>query len=224
MSDYRVVREKRKSFAAEVNPDFLVVIKAPVEAADVQVDAFIHRKTKWINKQLDYFKQFNRPENRQIVSGGSVLYLGRQYQLIIEKAPWKNAVRVLKNKIYILSSAPQKTEEINAAFQNWLLSRAQAVFSERLAECMKSFPTLTTPKLNVRKLKKRWGSYLKQHQIVLNPDLIKASKHSIDYVIFHELCHAFYPNHTAEFYSLLSTKMPDWREVKNKMELKLLSY
>lgn len=224
MSDYRVVREKRKSFAAEVNPDFQVVIKAPNEAPDIAVDDFIRRKTKWIDKQLDYFRQFNRPENSQIVSGCSVLYLGRQYQLIIEKAAWKNAVRVLKNKIYILSSAPQKTDEINAAFQNWLLSRAQNVFSERLAECMKSFPNMTRPELKIRKLKKRWGSYLKKHQIVLNPDLIKASKRSIDYVIFHELCHAFYPNHTAEFYKLLSTKMPDWRNMKEKMELKLLSY
>lgn len=224
MSDYRVVREKRKSFAAEVNPDFQVVIKAPNEAPDIAVDDFIRRKTKWIDKQLDYFRQFNRPENSQIVSGCSVLYLGRQYQLIIEKAAWKNAVRVLKNKIYILSSAPQKTDEINAAFQNWLLSRAQNVFSERLAECMKSFPNVTRPELKIRKLKKRWGSYLKKHQIVLNPDLIKASKRSIDYVIFHELCHAFYPDHTAEFYKLLSTKMPDWRNMKEKMELKLLSY
>lgn len=224
MSDYRVVREKRKSFAAEVNPDFQVVIKAPNEAPDIAVDDFIRRKTKWIDKQLDYFRQFNRLENSQIVSGCSVLYLGRQYQLIIEKAAWKNAVRVLKNKIYILSSAPQKTDEINAAFQNWLLSRAQNVFSERLAECMKSFPNMTRPELKIRKLKKRWGSYLKKHQIVLNPDLIKASKRSIDYVIFHELCHAFYPDHTAEFYKLLSTKMPDWRNMKEKMELKLLSY
>ena len=67
MSDYRVVREKRKSFAAEVNPDFQVVIKAPNEAPDIAVDDFIRRKTKWIGKQLDYFRQFNRPENSQIV-------------------------------------------------------------------------------------------------------------------------------------------------------------
>lgn len=224
MPEYRIIREKRKSFAAEVNPDLRVAIKAPLEAADREIDAFIRRKTKWINKQIAYFKQFNRPENNKIVSGCSVLYLGRQYQVIVEKAAWKNAIHVLKNKIYILSSAPQKTDEINAAFQNWLFSRAQTVFSERLAECMKAFPTLTTPDLKIRKLQKRWGSYMKKHQIVLNPGLIKASKRSIDYVIFHELCHAFYSNHTADFYTLLSTKMPDWQEVKEKMEIKLLSY
>lgn len=219
-----IVREPRKSFAAEVVPDGAVTIKAPVQAGDAEINAFIERKTKWIEKQQAYFKQFNRPEQFEIISGGSALYLGRQYQIIIEKAPLKNAVRVLKNKIYILSGAPQKTAQINADFQKWLLRRAEDVFAERLRECLKSFPDLPPPVLKIRKLKKRWGSYLKKHEIILNPDLIKANKKSIDYVIFHELCHAYFPNHSDGFYNLLASKIPDWKQVKERFELKLLSY
>lgn len=219
-----IVREPRKSFAAEVVPDGAVTIKAPVQAGDAEINAFIERKTKWIEKQQAYFKQFNRPEQFEIISGGSALYLGRQYQIIIEKAPLKNAVRVLKNKIYILSGAPQKTAQINADFQKWLLRRAEDVFAERLRECLKSFPDLPPPVLKIRKLKKRWGSYLKKHEIILNPDLIKANKKSIDYVIFHELCHAYFPNHSDGFYNLLASKMSDWKQVKERFELKLLSY
>ena len=65
---------------------------------------------------------------------------------------------------------------------------------------------------------------MKKHEIILNPDLIKANKKSIDYVIFHELCHAYFPNHSDGFYNLLATKMPDWKQVKEWFELKLLSY
>lgn len=79
------------------------------------------------------------------------------------------------------------------------------------------------PTLKVRKLKRRWGSYLKKNEIVLNPDLIKASKQSIDYVIYHELCHAYFDKHTDDFYNLLSLKMPNWKQVKENFELKLLS-
>lgn len=145
-----IVREPRKSFAAEVVPDGAVTIKAPLRAGDAEINAFIERKTKWIEKQQAYFKQFNRPEQFEIISGGSVLYLGRQYQIIIEKAPLKNAVRVLKNKIYILSGAPPKMAQINADFQKWLLRRAEDVFAERLRECLKSFPDLPTPVLKIR--------------------------------------------------------------------------
>lgn len=223
-NDFRIIKEDRKSLAAEVYPDFRIVIKAPVKAKDFEIENFIKRKTSWINKQLTYFKQFNVPGNKIYESGSSALYLGRQYQVIIEKAALKNVVKIANNKIYILSSAPQKIDEINKAFSDWQVQRAEVVFRERLNECLKSFPDLEKPILKIRKLKKRWGSYLKKHEIVLNPELIKASKISIDYVIYHELCHAYYNNHTEDFYNLLSLKMPDWKKVKENMELKLLSY
>lgn len=219
-----IIRERRKSIAAEVYPDLSVVIKAPEEANDAQINAFIKRKEAWIEKQKRYFRQFNRKEPMEILSGSSVLYLGRQYQVIIEKAAYKNRVKVMKNRLYILSSAPQKSHEIIADFQRWLLSRATVVFNERLVECLKFFPTLPAPKMTIRRLKKRWGSYLKRHEIVLNPDLIKANKQAIDYVIIHELCHAFYPRHDDDFYRLLSSKMPNWKAIKEKFEKKLLSY
>ena len=106
MSEFKIVKENRKSLVAEVYPDFQVIIKAPQQVKDFEIDDFIKRKTLWIKKQIDYFKQFNAPENKIYESGSSALYLGRQYQIIIEKAALKNVVKVLKNKIYILSSAP----------------------------------------------------------------------------------------------------------------------
>ena len=224
MDNIKIVKEKRKSLAVEVYPNFTVLVKSPEQAKDFEIKDFIKRKTPWIEKQLNYFKQFNMLEDKVYESGSSVLYLGRQYQVIIEKSPLRNIIKVLNNKICILTPSPQKLDEINHAFQNWFIKRAETIFNERLNVCMKAFPDLKMPQLKIRKLNKRWGSYLKKHEIVLNPALIRASKQSIDYVIYHELCHAYYPNHTDEFYNLLSLKMPNWEKIKEKMELKLLSY
>ena len=49
-----IIRELRKSIAAEVHPDLSVVIKAPIEASDTQINAFIKRKEAWIEKQKKY--------------------------------------------------------------------------------------------------------------------------------------------------------------------------
>lgn len=224
LDNIKIIKEKRKSLAVEVYPNFSVVIKSPEQAKDFEIKDFIKRKTPWIEKQINYFKQFNMPEDKIYESGSSALYLGRQYQVIIEKSLLRNIVKVFNNKIYILTPFTQKIDEINQAFSDWMIKRAETVFNERLNVCMKAFPDLKMPSLKIRKLNKRWGSYLKKHEIVLNPALIKASKQAIDYVIYHELCHAYYPNHTEEFYNLLSLKMPNWEKVKEKMELKILSY
>ena len=54
--NFRIIKEDRKSLSAEVYPDFRIIIKAPVQAKDFEIDNFIKRKTLWIDKQLSYFK------------------------------------------------------------------------------------------------------------------------------------------------------------------------
>jgi predicted metal-dependent hydrolase len=55
----------------------------------------------------------------------------------------------------------------------------------------------------------------------LNVDLVRAGPHLIDYVICHELAHAFYGNHGGEWQDLLSSVMPDWKQRKSQLEAML---
>ena len=52
----------------------------------------------------------------------------------------------------------------------------------------------------------------------LNPHLVKAPKECIDYVILHELCHISEHNHSDKFWRLLTQVMPNWKEVKAKLD------
>jgi predicted metal-dependent hydrolase len=109
---------------------------------------------------------------------------------------------------------PSNSDKVKLLIQAWLRSRADAIFTERYAYCL----TLVTkigiePKLpgfQMRYMSKRWGSCTKDGKIILNPELIAAPKHCIDYVITHELCHLKARNHSQAFYKLLATVMKDW--------------
>lgn len=52
MSEFKIIKEDRNSLAAEVYPDFQVIIKAPRQARDFEIDDFIKRKTLWIKNKL----------------------------------------------------------------------------------------------------------------------------------------------------------------------------
>ena len=67
-------------------------------------------------------------------------------------------------------------------------------------------------------MKKRWGSFLNQDKIFLNPKLIHSSKDCIDYVITHELCHMKYKSHDSRFHKFLNEQYPKWEKVKEKLE------
>jgi len=74
-------------------------------------------------------------------------------------------------------------------------------------------------KVTIRKMKTRWGScnYHKK-SINLNLELIKKPLECVEYVIFHELTHLIYPNHSKDFYNYLLTYMSDWKRRKERLE------
>ena len=67
-------------------------------------------------------------------------------------------------------------------------------------------------------MEKRWGSCTRNGKITLNPEMIKAPKACIEYVMVHELCHLVHHNHTRDFYDLQSRMFPDWQKWKDKLE------
>jgi predicted metal-dependent hydrolase len=74
----------------------------------------------------------------------------------------------------------------------------------------------------LREMQTRWGSCTPKGKIILNPELIKAPKGCIEYVIIHELCHLVHHDHTQKFIDLQTKEMKDWEKWKMKLE-KLLA-
>ena len=56
-----------------------------------------------------------------------------------------------------------------------------------------------------------------KNKIILNERLIEKSKDCIEYVVFHELAHLRYPNHSKDFYNYLTELMPEWKVKKLKL-------
>ncbi|HOA14821.1 MAG TPA: SprT family zinc-dependent metalloprotease [Bacillota bacterium] len=68
------------------------------------------------------------------------------------------------------------------------------------------------PKLRVRAMKTRWGSYSRRtNSISLNASLVKAPPELMEYVVAHELTHLMHMDHSAGFHGALAGLMPDWR-------------
>jgi len=125
------------------------------------------------------------------VSGTELFYIGRQYQLIVEKREGSGkAVLLGKSKITVFTPAPSDAEFTKNIFKDWLKVQTGKELKSALNRCMTKFSDINPPELRIRKLSKRWGSYQKG-VIILNSNLIFKSKKCMDYVITHEPCHFF---------------------------------
>ncbi len=211
----------RKSLGITVTPEMEVLVKAPSDTPMEKIHEKLRKKAPWIIKQQSYFLSFlPKTTQRKFISGETHLYLGRQYRLKISYGI-KETVK-LKGKFIEVTSSDKSN--VKTLLNQWYLQHAEAKFHVLAAPLIEKFKKYKVEPSSIvlRSMPTRWGSCTPMGKIILNPELIKAPKGCIEYVIIHELCHLVHHDHTQKFIDLQTKEMKDWEKWKMKLE-KLLA-
>lgn len=223
--DYHLILEERRTIAATVYPNSELLVKAPVDATPARIESFLVKKLRWVLKQKRYFSQFKISEQKQFVSGETFQYRGRSYKLLLHSNCISERVSLQHGILNVFLAGAKDSSIARLMVENWYTASARRVFPERVRVCsaLFNFPEVPVPEVILRRMNKRWGSYSKKlNRITLNRELIRVATRFIDYVIIHELCHVISEKHNAEFYALLESRLPNWRQLKTELELYLL--
>lgn len=210
----------RRTLEIAVHPDQSVTVKAPLATEPSEIHRRIARRAGWIIKQQKYFRQFEpRTPARCYVSGETHLYLGKRYRLKIKKGR-RDEVKLTRGYFEVQVKSPVSSRKIKNLMDEWYEEKAVDKFRESFEYCSSNFKKfhLSVSKLQIKRLKKRWGSLSAKGTLTLNADLIRAPKECIDYVITHEYCHLNHRDHNPKFYACLKKIMPDWEKRKHKLE------
>ena len=215
--DYELQFSDRKTLGITVTPEMSVIVSAPVGTEIHKIESRLIKRAPWIIRSISYFLSFHpKTPKRKYVSGETHLYMGRQYLLKIISGP-EEFVK-LNGKHLIVST--KKSTNAKALLENWYQEQAKSklhLIALPLIEKFKKYKVSPTA-IELRLMPKRWGSCTAKGKIILNPELIKAPKGSIEYVITHELCHLIHHDHTQKFFDLQTKEMKDWEKWKNKLE------
>lgn len=219
--DFQLEFSSRKSLGITVTPDLDVIVKAPIDTPIEKVKEKLRKKAPWIIRQQSFFLTFHpKMTDRKYVGGETHLYLGRQYRLkIITEG--LDGVKLKGKFIEVTTNDKARVEEL---VNNWYLQNAKKklyTFAFELIEKFKKHK-VEPSSIILREMPTRWGSCTTKGKIILNPELIKAPKGCIEYVIIHELCHLIHHDHTQKFLDLQTKEMPNWEKWKMKLE-KLLA-
>lgn len=216
----RVEKKDIKNITLKVKPTCEVILTVPLNTDDKHIEYILKKRNDWINKKIDFFQLNNKIENKEYVSGESFKYLGKNYRLKVIQSDIEN-VKLLRGYIQIFIKDKTDLKRKQKLLNSWYMNKAEDYF-EKIVEKYKPIIKKEVKNIRIRQMKTRWGSCnFSKGYINLNSELIKKSKESIEYVVFHELAHLIYDNHSREFYNYLDTYMPDWRIRKDKLETKL---
>ena len=219
---------KPQKVVIKVHPDQRVVATAPVDASDEMIHDAIMKRARWIWQSLqDFAKQKDHVLPKRYVSGETQFYLGRRYVLkVLINSETDPSVKLSRGQLNVFlqqsdNKIDQKiqAEKVKNMVDKWYQNRAKIIFSARLKALLpKASWVKDAPLYKVLVMQKQWGSCSTKGNLILNPHLVKAPKECIDYVILHELCHIAEHNHSERFWRLLTQVMPNWKEVKTRLD------
>jgi len=155
----------------------------------------------------------------QLNDGSVVPFLGRG--ITIRLVPdTRTTVKLRDDELFIGVAGEVFPDMVASVVDAWYLLEAKKYFAARTHELAGHHSDkLPEPRtIGVRRMKRRWGSCRTGGDITFNRELLKKDPALVDYVIIHELCHLVHHNHGKEFYTLLESIVPDFRERRRRLQ------
>ncbi len=220
--EYELQRKPVKNLNLRIKPDGSVFLSANETVSAASIEEFLHEKTEYILKAIDYYAEIERyaPKAKQYIDGESFRVLGRDQRLVVIKGKSNS---VSSDGVHLTLSVKSTDDYAlkQRTMDRWLQRRCKDTIRELCENAYPKFQKygVAFPELRYRNMVSRWGSCQpKRGVLTFNYLLIEAPVSCIEYVVVHEFTHFLCPSHSKEFYTLLSTFMPDWQERKQVLE------
>lgn len=207
--DYSIVYSNRKTMSIVIERDRSVIVRVPHNTSEEFIAEEVEKRKRTISKKINHNQKYPlEKQSKEFVSGESLLYLGKPYQLYVVKEPIEG---IIFDSKFIISKRNQfQAKEL---FQDWYQKSATEIIVPKAVAIAKQIG-VSFNKINILDLKYRWGSCTPKDNIHFNWRLIKAPMNVIEYIIVHELTHLLEANHSPEFWNRVRTSLPRYTSAK----------
>ena len=130
-------------------------------------------------------------------------FLSEKQNWIIEKIAKQKERKVQSEKVRTL------TENERELYRD----QAKSIFEQKVAYYSRLM-NVTYGRISIRDQKTRWGSCSAEGNLNFNWRLILAPAGVLDYVVIHELAHRKEMNHSARFWDVVESYMPEYRKYR----------
>jgi len=220
---YEFRRARRKSIGFSVGTEGLTV-SAPRWVGLAEVAEALQEKAHWILAKLQEQDERARRLATARVDwrdGTTIPFLGETVIIVLDP---RCTGAVLHSSDDTLPGVPRLTlhvglpqtaaaVQIRDAVQSWLQRQARRIFEERCRHFAARLGVRMT-RLSLSSASTRWGSAGADGAIRLNWRLVHFALPSIDYVVAHELAHLREMNHSAAFWAVVRSVVPDYEATR----------
>ena len=202
---------RRRKLTITVERDCRVIVHAPTGATEEKIHQVVESRRQWIFEKIGHPQKYHdlpHPPGKELVSGESALYLGRQYRIEMVKTGLSQIQ--FAQGFFIPATHGEKRAE---ALRQWYIGKAKEKILPRVQRHARELG-VDVVEVKIVDNRYRWGSCTLKNNVNVNWRLIKAPMFVIDYVIVHELAHLIETNHTPRFWNIVRTQVPMMEKAK----------
>lgn len=200
---HQLIRSKRKTLTLVIDRNGELIVRAPLRMPKRDIDTFIAQKQTWIQAKQQQVKEAGaRYQTLALASGEQLPYLG---EMVTLKREGSSRISLSGATLHIPENAT------NAALCAWLKRQARTVITDRVQH-FAALMNLEYTAIKMSGAQGRWGSCSAKNSLNFSWRLIMCPMEIIDYVVVHELSHVNHKNHSAQFWALVSTVLPDCKQ------------
>ncbi len=197
-----------------------VVVKAPAGIDFKHIESFIVQKQDWIRMHKQRLQDLleTRPP-RSYEDGARHLLLNRSLELKVIPALFDKVER--QEDRLCVYTRDKDAARVKALVRKWYADQVPGLMEPVVWPMIRDFVRrhgVRCARVEFKYASSYWGVCTGRGVIRLNIELLRAPRECIEYIVMHELCHLVHPNHSADFYRLLSEEMPDWKQRKEWLE------
>ncbi len=221
---YTLVKKRIKNLNMRVRPDGSVHVSVPHWVSVKQADDFVKSRLSFILRARETYEKREDvlkacPSYRE---GDVFFYFGEKKTIHVRACERgeKEGVQIMEDRLVLSVCRPHEQADRTKVMETWIRKIALYYFD---ALCTKVFPrfapfSVSKPEVRVRKMKAVWGNCRPKAGIVtFNTRLVHTPHNCCLYVCVHELCHLVHPNHSASFYKLVASILPDYQKRKEEL-------
>lgn len=204
--EYTLTYCRRKTIGIYVSAESGVEVRVPYFVPRAEAEKFVVEKQDWIQRKLLEFSRRPVKHEPVLAWGAPHFFMGEPLRFHCDPDEPHDI---------LLSGRPHdSSERIGSQIQGWFRQEAKQLFDERhdYWRDRMAFMNLPPSFIEIRAMKRRWGSCRRNGKITLNLFLMKYPLECIDAVIVHELCHLLEFNHSRRFYAHMTRAMPEWKK------------
>jgi predicted metal-dependent hydrolase len=202
---------KRRKVTITVERDRHVIVHAPEGVAEGKIHQVVESKRQWIFEKIGHPQKYQglpHPPGKELVSGESALYLGREYRIEMVNAGLSQIQ--FAQGFFIPATKGERRVE---ALREWYIGKAKDEIIPRVHRHARELG-VEIAEVKIVDDRYSWGSCTLKNNVTFNWRLMKAPMFVIDYVIVHELAHLIEANHTPRFWNIVRTQVPRMEKAK----------